>query len=149
MRRQELEMRQRRDVSLTRTMRTPHPFPNLSTSGESGIVAASTRNRSGVDARVERHRRFEFAKPKARSRLPSDCRPATYGMIHHAPASSVISHSGESPNTAAGLQPEPSLWPFGFLAIDDKCGAYDEADRHDPSHREGPRHRSSLAEVAP
>ncbi|KAL7994209.1 hypothetical protein Plhal703r1_c55g0160331 [Plasmopara halstedii] len=46
MRRQELEMRQRRDVSLTRTMRTPHPFPNLSTSGESGIVAASTRNRS-------------------------------------------------------------------------------------------------------
>ncbi|KAL7683680.1 hypothetical protein Plhal304r1_c040g0118511 [Plasmopara halstedii] len=37
-----------------------------------------------------------FAKLKTRRRLPSDCRPATYGFIHHVPASSMVSNMGES-----------------------------------------------------
>ncbi|KAL8013156.1 hypothetical protein Plhal710r2_c040g0139981 [Plasmopara halstedii] len=38
-----------------------------------------------VDVRVERYHRFEFAKLTAQRRLPAYFRPATHGIIHHAP----------------------------------------------------------------
>ncbi|KAL7686978.1 hypothetical protein Plhal304r1_c024g0081891 [Plasmopara halstedii] len=46
-------------------------------------------NHKEIDARVESHHRFEFAKLKARFRLPSDCRLVVYELIP--PASAEVS----------------------------------------------------------
>ncbi|KAL7996533.1 hypothetical protein Plhal703r1_c38g0134341 [Plasmopara halstedii] len=83
-----------------------------------------SQSRDEVDVRVERHLRFEFANLKVERRLPAYCLPATCGIIHHAPLSSVVSQTGESTTTAAqGHSMISAQGPSASLATTEKRGA--------------------------
>ncbi|KAL7684591.1 hypothetical protein Plhal304r1_c035g0109541 [Plasmopara halstedii] len=60
---------------------------------ETFLVVLLTAIHKEVSMHVERHLGFELAKLKAQRRLPASCCPSTYGIIHHAPAISVVSHT--------------------------------------------------------
>ncbi|CEG35438.1 uncharacterized protein PHALS_09559 [Plasmopara halstedii] len=117
---------------------------------ELSLLSNLQRSHKEVDVRVENHLRFEFAKPKAQRRLPAYCRPATHGIINHAPAISVVSHTGESTTTAAqGHNLSLAHGPSAYWATAEKREAYDDAERHDLSDHKRPRRLGSLAERAP
>ncbi|CEG36436.1 uncharacterized protein PHALS_02983 [Plasmopara halstedii] len=96
-----------------------------------------------VAVRVERHLRFEFAKLKARRRLPSDYRSATYRSTPNAPASSVSATA-----RAQGHCLSSAHGPSSSLVITGKRRASDDAGRPDLSNQKRPRRLGNLAEVA-